>query len=121
MSQVVEDGLKVLWAAVDQVRSALVPLVPPHVWKDSSQSKRKIPPPKRGNVPSERLLGNSPISRNMLASMLSGSLLTSVLLNTATGAGGSALLRAKPGDAQQQIPGGGEGTASDVQGQPVRV
>lgn len=34
---------------------------------------------------------------------------------------GSALLRTKPGDAQQQIPGGGKGTASDVQRQPVRV
>lgn len=43
VSQVVEDGLKVLWAAVDQVRSALVPLVPPHVWNDGSQSNHKTP------------------------------------------------------------------------------
>lgn len=35
MSQVVEDRLKVLWAAVDQVSPVLVPLVPPHVWSDN--------------------------------------------------------------------------------------
>lgn len=31
VSQVVEDGLKVFGAAVDQVSSVLVPLVPPHI------------------------------------------------------------------------------------------
>lgn len=31
VSQVVEDGLKVFGAAVDQVSSVLIPLVPPHI------------------------------------------------------------------------------------------
>lgn len=44
--QVAEDGLEVLRAAVDQVGSALVPLVPPHVWKDGSRSDPQTPPPK---------------------------------------------------------------------------
>lgn len=88
MSQVVEDGLKVLWAAVDQVRSTFVPLVAPHIWKDSSQSRQQYSHEAVGNVFSD-CLGNLPVSRNMLASMLSGSLLTSVLLNT-WGMGGGA-------------------------------
>lgn len=34
--QVVEDGLKVFWAAVNEEGAALVPCVAPHVWSDNN-------------------------------------------------------------------------------------
>lgn len=36
VSQVVEDRLEVLGAAVDEVRPALVPRVPPDIWSDNT-------------------------------------------------------------------------------------
>lgn len=36
MPQVVEDGLKVFRAAVDEEGAALVPRVAPHVWSDDN-------------------------------------------------------------------------------------
>lgn len=36
VSQVVEDRLEVLGAAVDEVRPALVPRVPPNIWSDNT-------------------------------------------------------------------------------------
>lgn len=52
VSQVVEDGLKVLGTAVDQVRPTLIPLVAPHVCNDGSQSdhRKPYPPPPPWNV-----------------------------------------------------------------------
>lgn len=41
VSQIVEDGLKVLRAAVDEVRPVLVPLVSPHIWSDNKTAQLK--------------------------------------------------------------------------------
>lgn len=61
VSQIVEDGLKVLGAAVDEVRPVFVPLVPPHIWSDNKSAQLKQKNPNGAALFDRRL----PFSRNM--------------------------------------------------------
>lgn len=86
VSQVVENRLKVFRAAVDQVSPMLVLLVPPHIWskhRGCQNPLKEIPRTTMAKWLVKLLCShNIPLSLNMWASMLSGSLLTKVLLNT---------------------------------------